>query len=61
LLDFDLDALVFATTPFLLTLGLTLNFEDEDVFDLDTLAAIYLVLVYLVYLVFSTSNAYVLV
>jgi hypothetical protein len=45
LLDFDLDALVLATTPFLLTLGLTLNFEDEDVFDLDALAAIYLILV----------------
>jgi len=45
LLDLSLDALVFATTPFLLTLGLTLNFEDEYVFDLDVLAAIYLVLV----------------
>jgi hypothetical protein len=46
LLDFNLDALVFATTPFLLTLGLILNFEDEDVFDLDALAAMYLVLVF---------------
>jgi len=46
LLDLSLDDLVFATTPFLLTLGLTLNFEDEDVFDLDALAAMYLVLVF---------------
>jgi hypothetical protein len=46
LLDFSLDALVFATSPFLFTLGLTVNFEDEDVFDLDALAAMYLVLVF---------------
>jgi len=48
LLDFNFEALVFATTPFLLTLGLTLNFEDEDAvdFDLDALAAMYLVLVF---------------
>jgi hypothetical protein len=46
LLDLDFEAFVFETTPFLLTLGLTLNFEDEDVFVLDALAAMYLVLVF---------------
>jgi hypothetical protein len=47
LLDFNFEALVFATTPFLLIFGLTLNLEDEDAvdFDLDALVAIYLVLV----------------
>jgi hypothetical protein len=45
LLDFNFEALVFATTPFLLIFGLTLNLEDEDVLDLDALVAIYLVLV----------------
>jgi hypothetical protein len=45
LLDFNFEALVFATTPFLLTLALTLNLEDEDVLDLGALVAIYLVLV----------------
>jgi hypothetical protein len=54
LLDFNFDALVFATTPFLRILGLTLNFSavavDLDLVDLVDFAdldgaAIYLVLV----------------
>jgi hypothetical protein len=31
LLDFNLEALVFATTPFLFTLGLTVNFDEVEV------------------------------
>jgi hypothetical protein len=46
LLDFNFEVLVFATTPFLLILGLTLNLEAVEVdLVLDALVAIYLVLV----------------
>jgi len=46
LLDFNFEDLVFATTPFLHILDLTLNFIDEDeLVDDFALDAIYLVLV----------------